>query len=98
MLRIRTRGEKYQMLTSIKRATFECTEVSFIELLKKNLRLLNCSPSELLQAITDMKEFIVCVWTKTSVGVLKEAFMTGLFLKYSKFLSQPCIYPLPSFL
>lgn len=86
------------MLTSIKRATFECTEVSFIELLKKKLRLLNCSPSELLQAITDMKEFIECVWTKTSVGVLKEAFMTGLFLKYSKFLSQPCIYPLPSFL
>lgn len=94
MLRIRTREEKYQIMTSIKRATFECTEVSFIELLKKKFRLLNCSPSELLQAITDMKEFIECV----SIGVLKEAFMTGLFLKYSKFLSQPCIYPLPSFL
>lgn len=64
MLRIRTREEKYQIMTSIKRATFECTEVSFIELLKKKLRLLNCSPSELLQAITDMKEFIVRVLDK----------------------------------
>lgn len=36
MLRIRTREEKYQIMTSFKRATFECTEVSFIELLKKN--------------------------------------------------------------
>lgn len=34
MLRIRTREEKYQIMTSFKRATFECTEVSFIELLK----------------------------------------------------------------
>lgn len=40
MLRIRTREEKYQMLTSIKRATFECTEVSFIELLKKKIKVI----------------------------------------------------------
>lgn len=28
------------MLTSIKRATFECTEVSFIELLKKKIKVI----------------------------------------------------------
>lgn len=43
---------------------------SFIHrILKNKLRLLNCSPSELLQAITDMKEFIVCVWTLRQVLV-----------------------------
>lgn len=39
MLRIRTRGEKYQMLTSIKRATFECT--GFIHrIIKKKIKVI----------------------------------------------------------